>query len=1571
MQTQAVVPPQRAPQQSGTATWRRTWQTDQDSPIRRRILQQIFLLFQKRKSAHTPEWQQRLPDFVKRLEDALYRVAMSKEEYMDESSLEQRLQQVAKRLAPPARQQPPGGAGGAPQQQQQQHHANAHRAGGQPAGHAGAAPLAAAPSAGHMASAHSTSSGLRMAAPSLGDMMPTPGQVGNSPAHARPAALQGQGQGQHLGMMPTPGSGPGSSKQGSAMGTGGVNGMIPTPGAIQPDIPQQQQQQQHGGVASGQGGYMYPTSTHASSTAVPNGMASAMRKVSATSGANGVASGVNGSHRDVLHGGSSISAAHHRAAGGGGGQHMVHRVPGSVHHQPGLYSGSANGTTNGGMMPVPGLSHAQQLSTGHGQGRGRGGQAAQANGVGASASASSSPWPAPPRPPQGRAGGPQVGGAGAGGSTTTAATAATAEQLAIDPQRALQYQKQQRWLFLLRHASRCCPPPGGSCPLNLTQCSAVRELYMHICRCRDPKCTNSRCIPSKTLMGHHQICRERTCPVCEPVRQQIRTASQQQQQHQQRAAGSAGPSAAAAHAAASAGSNTVPAPVHAPSGDAAAAAAAAAALAQGAPVNINNIPPANGVSDKPHGDGPPTKKLKLDFDGPPSVPVPPPHHRPSAPAAVADVRAAPGDAHKELPDAKPATAAAAAAAQAEAQHVAPPAAAEPAPALRAGASPPDVKPDITKLKVAGAGLGAGAGAQQPPAAAAAAVVKADDQKTPLALVPVRGQGGVGGVASNHHPAGPKVKSKVVGTSLTELFTPDMIKAHIRSLRLWVGQGKLKLEKNASPDGQPRENDCRLCCVEKLFFEPPPIYCTSCGRRIQRNKVYYTFGNGEQRVFCCGRCHSEFRGDSISIEGMQPIPKLKLEKRMNDEETEEAWVQCDSCEKWVHQVCALFNGRRNEGESEYTCPQCCCEQMERGERQPLPSTAVLGAKDLPRTFLSDQLEARLVARLKDERAARATAQGKPLHETPTAEELVIRVVSSVDKKMDTKPRYLGIFSEGEYPAEFPYKSKVVLLFQRIEGVEVCLFGMYVQEFGSDCLQPNQRRVYLSYLDSVKYFRPEVRTVHGEALRTFVYHEILIGYLEYCKKRGFTSCYIWACPPLKGEDYILYCHPEIQKTPQPAKLREWYLAMLRKATSDGIVVEVSNLYDLFFVTGVAESRAKASAARLPYFDGDYWPGAMEDVIAQLQEEEKEDAKRKAQKKGKKGKTATKRAGGGGKSLLQDENGPASTAPMDLQLMHKLGESILNMKEDFIMVHMQPCCTHCRSFMNGGDRWICPQCDRFNLCHRCYELEMRREPKDRHPVLSKDAHILVKSATGLIMQAPTEAVPEKIEDPDEVMESEFFDTRQAFLSLCQGNHYQYDTLRRAKHSSMMVLYHLHNPTAPAFVVSCNMCQREIESGQGWRCETCPDYDVCATCKDGAAPPHQHPLVSHASQPDRNAQSQEGRRQRILEVRKMLELLAHASQCRVGPCPYPKCPQVKALFRHGMNCKVRSAGGCMHCKRMWALLQLHARSCKDSSCRVPRCKDLKEHLRRSAMQMESRRRAAVQEMMRQRAAEAAGTSS
>ena len=66
-------------------------------------------------------------------------------------------------------------------------------------------------------------------------------------------------------------------------------------------------------------------------------------------------------------------------------------------------------------------------------------------------------------------------------------------------------------------------------------------------------------------------------------------------------------------------------------------------------------------------------------------------------------------------------------------------------------------------------------------------------------------------------------------------------------------------------------------------------------------------------------------------------------------------------------------------------------MEQSKRKPLPQSAVLGAKDLPRTILSDHIEQRLLKKLKQERTERARAQGKSFDEVPTAESLVIRVV----------------------------------------------------------------------------------------------------------------------------------------------------------------------------------------------------------------------------------------------------------------------------------------------------------------------------------------------------------------------------------------------------------------------------------------------------------------------------------------------------------------------------------------------------------------------------------------------------
>jgi E1A/CREB-binding protein len=109
-------------------------------------------------------------------------------------------------------------------------------------------------------------------------------------------------------------------------------------------------------------------------------------------------------------------------------------------------------------------------------------------------------------------------------------------------------------------------------------------------------------------------------------------------------------------------------------------------------------------------------------------------------------------------------------------------------------------------------------------------------------------------------------------------------------------------------------------------------------------------------------------------------------------------------------------------------------------------------------------------------------------------VTIRVVASSDKVVEVKPGMKARFVDNnEMPESFPYRAKALFAFEEIDGVDVCFFGMHVQEYGSDAPQPNTRRVYVAYLDSVHFFRPK-------QFRTGVYHEILLGYLEYVRQLG---------------------------------------------------------------------------------------------------------------------------------------------------------------------------------------------------------------------------------------------------------------------------------------------------------------------------------------------------------------------------------------------------------------------------------------------------------------------------------------
>lgn len=410
------------------------------------------------------------------------------------------------------------------------------------------------------------------------------------------------------------------------------------------------------------------------------------------------------------------------------------------------------------------------------------------------------------------------------------------------------------------------------------------------------------------------------------------------------------------------------------------------------------------------------------------------------------------------------------------------------------------------------------------------------------------------------------------------------------------------------EGVDRDNNlCSLCTGKRFKLEPVTLYCNQCSLRLRKGVLYYT--NKSKKYHWCQPCFQALpKGAEVLVDDQllpykcvgaarlrgprRSAPRLttppshppttrELERKRNDSDEDEPWVQCDHCLKWQHQICALYNARRNEGAGlPHYCAHCYLGHMSAKKTTAPLAKPVLRARDLRRCRLSDLIEARLAALLESQRDALAAEQ-LVARDAVDMPQFTVRVVSCCDKSFLVGPEVGARYGPLGFLPQQNYRSKAVVLFQTICSVDTLLFAVYWQEYGDDCGEPNRRVAYLSYLDSVKYLDPSF-------LRTDVYHEILGAYLADLRDRGFNQVNLWSCPPQKGDDYILSCHPEEQKTPRAEMLREWYIALLEDCQRRGVVERVAFLADDFFpsICG-SEGGADRPLTRLPYFEG-AWRG-----------------------------------------------------------------------------------------------------------------------------------------------------------------------------------------------------------------------------------------------------------------------------------------------------------------------------------------------------------------------------------------------
>lgn len=488
------------------------------------------------------------------------------------------------------------------------------------------------------------------------------------------------------------------------------------------------------------------------------------------------------------------------------------------------------------------------------------------------------------------------------------------------------------------------------------------------------------------------------------------------------------------------------------------------------------------------------------------------------------------------------------------------------------------------------------------------------------------------------------------------------------------------------------------------------------------------------------------------------------------------------------------------------------------------------------------------------------------------EVVIRVLCSTDKEVEVKSLMKNKYSPQGFPDKFPYRTKAVFAFEVVDGVEICFFGLHVQEYGSECKEPNTRRVYIAYLDSVHFFQPR-------ELRTDVYHEILLSYLEYVRNLGYTMAHIWACPPSEGDDYIFHCHPPEQKIPKPKRLQDWYKKMLDKGIADGVVCEYKDIHKQ------AKDDNLSSPMGLPYFEGDFWPNIIEDCI---READKEEAERKQSE-----------------DILDDADEMYTLD--DARAKRPITEGQPNKKAKG---SKKSSSTSKKKKGPGSGNEVTDKL--YNM------LEKHKEVFFTIRLHTKQAEM---------------SITKKIEDPDPLMPSDLMDGRDTFLTRAREEHWEFSSLRRAKYSTLCFCHALHTQENKDMNYTCNSCSRNA----CWHCSSCDDFDLCNECYQNNNHEHKLEKINTLIEVDKSADSTNTRNE---SIQRCIQSLVHACQCRDANCRKVTCHKMKKVVQHTKLCKKRQHTNCPVCKQLIALCCYHAKHCNVKKCAVPFCSNIRQKL-------------------------------
>ena len=164
-----------------------------------------------------------------------------------------------------------------------------------------------------------------------------------------------------------------------------------------------------------------------------------------------------------------------------------------------------------------------------------------------------------------------------------------------------------------------------------------------------------------------------------------------------------------------------------------------------------------------------------------------------------------------------------------------------------------------------------------------------------------------------------------------------------------------------------------------------------------------------------------------------------------------------------------------------------------------------------------------------------------------------------------------------------------------------------------------------------------------------------------------------------------------------------------------------------------------------------------------------------------------------------------------------------------------------------------------------------------------------------------------PDSLISCDVMDNRDAFLAMAKERHWEFSSLRRAKYSTMAMLFEIHMAHLHP-MDKVGLDTKLVPKMQ----DQDPHEDHKEKCKDS------------------------------IEMGK--HFIFHATQCHNIHCKHPSCIEMKSVMAHIRKCKLISSGHwnkCPICKDLVQLCSSHAKTCSRDSCPMPHCENIKKKQR------------------------------